>query len=161
MPVNLVYTTFRWIFFYSHGLCDNPTRIYPQNRDLINERTLFSAYLRLDLEHLRRLSGFKRFQARHPSAYCNHWCTSIILYFFCCLFTFPSGWVVLSGKTHIVDPHAGFRNAFAGSSRSSNDVSSVRSIWMKKIESIRLLVCDGDIQSSQRLCRLVKRELCP
>ena len=33
------------------------------------------------------------------------------------------GWVVLSGRTHIEDPHANFRNAFAGSSHSSNDVS--------------------------------------
>lgn len=32
------------------------------------------------------------------------------------------GWVVLSGKTHIEDPYANFRDAFAGSSHSSNDV---------------------------------------
>ncbi|KAF7299784.1 Amino acid transporter [Mycena chlorophos] len=35
-----------------------------------------------------------------------------------------SGWVVLSGKTHIEDPHFNFRNAFAGSSRSSNDYAT-------------------------------------
>ena len=29
---------------------------------------------------------------------------------------------MLSGRTHIEDPHANFRNAFAGSSHSSNDV---------------------------------------
>lgn len=34
------------------------------------------------------------------------------------------GWVVLSGRTHIQNPHANFHNAFAGSSHSSNDVRS-------------------------------------
>jgi solute carrier family 7 (L-type amino acid transporter), member 9/15 len=32
------------------------------------------------------------------------------------------GWVVLSGRTRIEDPHVNFRHAFAGSSHSSNDV---------------------------------------
>jgi L-type amino acid transporter 9 len=32
------------------------------------------------------------------------------------------GWVVLSGKTHINNPHVNFRHAFAESSNSSNDV---------------------------------------
>lgn len=32
------------------------------------------------------------------------------------------GWVVLSGRTHIQNPHANFHDAFAGSSHSSNDV---------------------------------------
>ncbi|KAF8955657.1 amino acid transporter [Flammula alnicola] len=40
------------------------------------------------------------------------------------LFVVISGWVVLSGKTHIKDPHANFRNAFAGSSHSSNDYAT-------------------------------------
>ncbi|KAJ6585396.1 amino acid permease-domain-containing protein [Mycena capillaripes] len=35
-----------------------------------------------------------------------------------------TGWVVLSGKTHIEDPHANFRDAFAGSSHSSNDYAT-------------------------------------
>jgi len=35
-----------------------------------------------------------------------------------------TGWVVLSGKTHIQDPHANFRDAFAGSSHSSNDYAT-------------------------------------
>ncbi|KAJ7755092.1 high affinity methionine permease [Mycena olivaceomarginata] len=35
-----------------------------------------------------------------------------------------TGWVVLSGKTHIQDPHANFRNAFAGSSQSGNDYAT-------------------------------------
>lgn len=35
-----------------------------------------------------------------------------------------TGWVVLSGHTRIQDPHANFRDAFAGSSHSSNDVSA-------------------------------------
>ncbi len=39
-------------------------------------------------------------------------------------FTCTAGWVVLSGHTRIQDPHANFRNAFAGSSHSSNDVSA-------------------------------------
>ncbi|TFY64040.1 hypothetical protein EVG20_g6076 [Dentipellis fragilis] len=32
-----------------------------------------------------------------------------------------AGWVVLGGGTRVQDPHANFRNAFAGSSRSGND----------------------------------------
>lgn len=39
------------------------------------------------------------------------------------LFVVISGWVVLSGKTRITDPHINFRDAFTGSSHSSNDVS--------------------------------------
>ncbi|TFK39203.1 amino acid transporter [Crucibulum laeve] len=35
-----------------------------------------------------------------------------------------TGWVVLSGKTHIQNPHANFHNAFAGSSHSSNDYAT-------------------------------------
>ncbi|KAF7298690.1 Amino acid transporter [Mycena indigotica] len=35
-----------------------------------------------------------------------------------------TGWVVLSGKTHIQDPHANFRKAFEGSSHSSNDYAT-------------------------------------
>ncbi|KAJ7701440.1 amino acid transporter [Mycena rosella] len=35
-----------------------------------------------------------------------------------------TGWVVLSGKTHIRDPHVNFRDAFAGSSHSSNDYAT-------------------------------------
>ncbi|KII87999.1 hypothetical protein PLICRDRAFT_30477 [Plicaturopsis crispa FD-325 SS-3] len=40
------------------------------------------------------------------------------------VFIVITGWVVLSGKTHIQDPHANFRNAFAGSSQSSNDYAT-------------------------------------
>ncbi|KAI0063748.1 high affinity methionine permease [Artomyces pyxidatus] len=40
------------------------------------------------------------------------------------LFIVVTGWVVLSGKTRIKDPHANFRDAFAGSSRSSNDYAT-------------------------------------
>ena len=39
------------------------------------------------------------------------------------LFVVTTGWVVLSGKTHIANPEANFANAFAGSSHSSGDVS--------------------------------------
>ena len=41
------------------------------------------------------------------------------------LFVVISGWVVLSGKTSVADPYVNFRNAFAGSSTSSNDVRSL------------------------------------
>ncbi|KIK32460.1 hypothetical protein CY34DRAFT_153364 [Suillus luteus UH-Slu-Lm8-n1] len=37
------------------------------------------------------------------------------------LFVVVTGWAVLSGKTRVADPHYNFRNAFAGSSTSSND----------------------------------------
>ncbi|OSD05040.1 amino acid transporter [Trametes coccinea BRFM310] len=40
------------------------------------------------------------------------------------LFVVVTGWVVLSGKTAVADPHANFRNAFAGSSNSSNDYAT-------------------------------------
>ncbi|KAG2142409.1 amino acid transporter [Suillus clintonianus] len=40
------------------------------------------------------------------------------------LFVVVSGWVVLSGKTRVADPHYNFRNAFAGSSQSSNDYAT-------------------------------------
>ncbi|KAF8835793.1 amino acid transporter [Paxillus ammoniavirescens] len=43
---------------------------------------------------------------------------------FILLFVVVTGWVVLSGKTHIADPHVNFRNAFAGSSHSSNDYAT-------------------------------------
>ena len=35
-----------------------------------------------------------------------------------------SGWVVLSGKTSVKDSHANFRDIFAGSSHSGNNVCS-------------------------------------
>ncbi|KAJ6582791.1 high affinity methionine permease [Mycena sp. CBHHK59/15] len=40
------------------------------------------------------------------------------------LFIVVTGWVVLSGRTHIEDPHFNFRDAFAGSSHSSNDYAT-------------------------------------
>ncbi|RPD60338.1 hypothetical protein L226DRAFT_469430, partial [Lentinus tigrinus ALCF2SS1-7] len=43
---------------------------------------------------------------------------------FLLLFVVVTGWVVLSGRTHIKDPHVNFRNAFAGSSHSGNDYAT-------------------------------------
>lgn len=40
------------------------------------------------------------------------------------VFIVVSGWVVLSGKTDVKDPHANFRNAFEGSSTSSNNYAT-------------------------------------
>ncbi|KAI0063740.1 high affinity methionine permease [Artomyces pyxidatus] len=40
------------------------------------------------------------------------------------VFIVITGWVVLSGKTRIKDPHANFHDAFAGSSHSSNDYAT-------------------------------------
>ncbi|KAF8266355.1 amino acid transporter [Lactarius quietus] len=40
------------------------------------------------------------------------------------LFIVMTGWVVLSGKTRIQNPHVNFRHAFAGSSTSSNDYAA-------------------------------------
>ncbi|KAG9318051.1 amino acid transporter [Chiua virens] len=40
------------------------------------------------------------------------------------LFVVITGWVVLSGKSHIVDPGANFNNAFAGSSHSGSDYAT-------------------------------------
>ncbi|KAG2361224.1 high affinity methionine permease [Suillus spraguei] len=39
-------------------------------------------------------------------------------------FVVVTGWVVLSGKTHVTDPYYNFRNAFVGSSTSSNDYAT-------------------------------------
>jgi hypothetical protein len=39
-----------------------------------------------------------------------------------------TGWVVLAGGTSVQDPHANFRNSFAGSSHSGNDVSSISAL---------------------------------
>jgi hypothetical protein len=39
-----------------------------------------------------------------------------------------SGWAVLAGNTSVQDPHANFRNSFAGSSHSGNDVSPVTAL---------------------------------
>ncbi|KIK21107.1 hypothetical protein PISMIDRAFT_29970 [Pisolithus microcarpus 441] len=40
------------------------------------------------------------------------------------VFIVVSGWVVLSGKTSVKDPHANFHNAFVGSSTSSNNYAT-------------------------------------
>ncbi|KAF8549469.1 amino acid transporter [Imleria badia] len=40
------------------------------------------------------------------------------------IFVVITGWVVLSGKTHIANPQANFSNAFAGSSHSSGDYAT-------------------------------------
>lgn len=40
------------------------------------------------------------------------------------LFVVITGWVVLSGKTRVTDPHYNFRNAFAGSSTSSYEYAT-------------------------------------
>ncbi|KJA15765.1 hypothetical protein HYPSUDRAFT_207620 [Hypholoma sublateritium FD-334 SS-4] len=40
------------------------------------------------------------------------------------VFIVITGWVVLSGKTRVQNPHANFHNAFAGSSHSSNDYAT-------------------------------------
>jgi L-type amino acid transporter 9 len=40
------------------------------------------------------------------------------------IFVVITGWVVLSGKTHIANPQANFANAFAGSSHSSGDYAT-------------------------------------
>lgn len=39
------------------------------------------------------------------------------------VFVVITGWVVISGKTHIVNPQANFIHAFAGSSHNGGDVS--------------------------------------
>ncbi|KAH8115358.1 high affinity methionine permease [Phellopilus nigrolimitatus] len=43
---------------------------------------------------------------------------------FILVFIIVTGWVVLGGHTSIKDPHANFRNAFAGSSHSSSDYAT-------------------------------------
>ncbi|KAI0760733.1 amino acid transporter [Fomes fomentarius] len=43
---------------------------------------------------------------------------------FILVFIVITGWAVLAGNTRVQDPHANFRNAFAGSSHSSNDYAT-------------------------------------
>jgi L-type amino acid transporter 9 len=38
--------------------------------------------------------------------------------------TYFTGWIVLSGKTRVKDPHMNFRHSFAGSSKSGHDVGT-------------------------------------
>lgn len=69
------------------------------------------------------------------------------------------GWAVLAGNTRVQDPHANFRNAFAGSSHSSNDVRPPTLLWPSPDLQFTRAVRNGDFQSAQRLRRVVKREL--
>lgn len=71
--------------------------------------------------------------------------------------------MVLGGHTRIQDPHANFRDAFAGSSHSSNDVS----VLVCHLERSRgrliannCVVCYRNIQSLECVCRVVERQLC-
>jgi hypothetical protein len=56
------------------------------------------------------------------------------------LFVVITGWVVLSGKTRVTDPHYNFRNAFAGSSTSSYEVRSVIFLYVHLLIMV-LTVC--------------------
>ena len=66
------------------------------------------------------------------------------------LFVVITGWVVLSGKTHISNPHANFTNAFTGSSGSGGDVSTLCG-WCTFGGQQRGTVCDSDLQGPLRI----------
>ena len=68
------------------------------------------------------------------------------------------GWVVLSGKTRVKDPQLNFHHAFVGSSNSSNDVCTSRSLVKYPVDIHP--VCHRDVQGSIRLWWMAKRELC-
>jgi L-type amino acid transporter 9 len=127
-------------FIASSHLFRNPsTRIDPQNRRTDYERMqafIFTLSM-YSASSFQSLSIFK----------------IVIL-----LFVVITGWVVLSGKTRVADPHYNFRNAFAGSSTSSNDVRSI--IFLHTYMLIMVLtVCYRHLQSSERICGMVQREL--
>ena len=71
--------------------------------------------------------------------------------------TLDLGWVVLSGKTRVKDPHVNFRHAFAGSSTSGNGVciSGCESIRAPDLPVVR----NCDVQNYLRICRMERREL--
>ena len=72
-------------------------------------------------------------------------------------YTLNLGWVVLSGKTRVKDPHVNFRHAFAGSSTSANDVriSGCLSIHAPNV----LVVRNCNVQNPLLIFRMAKREL--
>lgn len=74
------------------------------------------------------------------------------------LFIVITGWVVLSGKTSVKNPHQNFYNAFAGSSHSGNDVGFYFSIFRLPELSPRS-VCNCHLQSLERLCWVVQCKL--
>lgn len=69
-----------------------------------------------------RFTGPQRVQDCDPAFCRDHGCAFFVSFGGMRL-TDRTGWVVLSGHTRVADPHANFRNAFAGSSHSGNDVS--------------------------------------
>ncbi|KAF8462471.1 amino acid/polyamine transporter I [Gautieria morchelliformis] len=54
------------------------------------------------------------------------WLMNALSFFktFILVFIVVTGWAVLAGHTRVKDPHANFRNSFAGSSQSSNDYAT-------------------------------------
>ena len=73
--------------------------------------------------------------------------------------TISAGWVVLGGGTHIKDPHANFRDAFAGSSHSGSDASQQVLSGNYIADCYVSSVCNSDFQGPQRLCGVVERQL--
>ena len=70
-----------------------------------------------------------------------------------------AGWAVLAGHTKVQDPHINFRNAFAGSSHSGNDVSrSISSFsWVhSELSTVR----NSHVEDSMVVLRVVERKLC-
>ncbi|KAH8112502.1 high affinity methionine permease [Phellopilus nigrolimitatus] len=55
---------------------------------------------------------------------------------FILVFIIVTGWVVLGGHTSIKDPHANFRNAFAGSSHSSSDYATA--IFKNPVRTLKI-----------------------
>ena len=91
---------------------------------VMNVRVLY--FRNCSRSHSLYLSGAERLQDHHPGLRGRYRCVSVWsrrrlhathtgLY--------QLGWAVLAGHTRVADPHANFRNAFAGSSHSSNDVN--------------------------------------
>jgi hypothetical protein len=123
----------------SHLLRNTSTRIDPQDRRVDHERmqAFIFTLLLYSTPSFQTLSIFK----------------IVIL-----LFVVVTGWVVLSGKTRVADPHYNFRNAFAGSSTSSNDVRSMIFLHAHLLIMV-FTVCYRHLQSPERICGMVQREL--
>lgn len=79
-------------------------------------------------------AGSHRIQVRHPGIHRHRWWVALISLSETRPDAADSGWVVLSGRTHVKDPYANFRNAFEGSSHSSFSVRSPRGALRPLVE---------------------------
>ena len=78
------------------------------------------------------------------------------------VFIVITGWVVLSGRVHkIEDPHASFRNSFAGSSHSGYEYATALFKVLNSYEGfVSSVICPKRCDSDTTLLQLVERRVC-